>query len=141
VSTTTSIEAIAVAPGFSCKTEAYSHRTGFLCYSDWSPDGQQLTFARCDDSGGGVFGVSALCGSECNFSDVACLNLAVMLVWTSDGPQTESRPLLTYRCTPDAPRDIVIFSLQTGEKRCLHSPPVGDSGDTDVALPPDESDL
>jgi Tol biopolymer transport system component/DNA-binding winged helix-turn-helix (wHTH) protein len=115
--------------------------TGFVCCADWSPDGQQIVFARCDDSGGGVFSVPALGGSERKLTDVACLPFGVGISgesadvrWTADGKSL----VLTDRCTPDAPRGIVVFSLQTGEKSCLHSPPVGDSGDNDVALSPDE---
>ena len=51
--------------------------SGFVCCADWSPDGQQIVFARCDDSGGGVFSIPALGGSERKLTDVACLNLGV----------------------------------------------------------------
>jgi Tol biopolymer transport system component/DNA-binding winged helix-turn-helix (wHTH) protein len=112
--------------------------TGFVCCADWSPDGQEIAFARCDDSGGGVFTIPALGGSERKLTDVACLNLGVGVSadvrWTADGKSL----VLTERCSPDSPRGIVVFSLQTGEKRCLHSPPAGDAGDTDLALSPDE---
>jgi Tol biopolymer transport system component/DNA-binding winged helix-turn-helix (wHTH) protein len=112
--------------------------TGFVCCADWSPDGLEIAFTRCDDSGGGVFIMPALGGFERKLTDVACVNFGVGVNadvrWTADGKSL----VLTERCAPDSPRGIVVFSLQTGEKRCLHSPPVGDSGDTDLALSPDE---
>jgi DNA-binding winged helix-turn-helix (wHTH) protein len=30
-------------------------RSGFVCCADWSPDGREIAFGRCDDNGGGVF--------------------------------------------------------------------------------------
>ena len=112
--------------------------TGFVCCTDWSPDGQQIVFGRCDDNGGRVFTIPALGGSERKLTDLACAPFATggtaEVRWTADGKSL----LLTDRCTPDAPTGIVVFSLQTGEKRCLHTPSVGDSGDTDPILSPDE---
>jgi DNA-binding winged helix-turn-helix (wHTH) protein len=112
--------------------------TGFVYSADWSPDGQKIAFERCYDSRGGVFIIPALGGSERKLTDVACAGFGTggspEVRWTADGKSL----VLTDRCTPDAPTGIVVFSLQTGEKRCLHSPPAGDSGDTDLVLSPDE---
>ena len=113
-----------------------THTTGGLvCCADWSPDGRQITFGRCDDNGGGVFTVPALGGSERKLTDVVCPNgHAGYAKWTADGKSL----LLADRCTPDAPPGIMVFSLQTGEKRCLHSPPAYDNGDARPILSPDE---
>jgi Tol biopolymer transport system component/DNA-binding winged helix-turn-helix (wHTH) protein len=112
--------------------------TGFVYSAGWSPDGQKIAFTRCDDSGGGVFIIPTLGGSERKLTDVACLNFGVGISanvrWTADGKSL----VLADSCAPGAPRGIVVFSLQTGEKRCLHSPPVGDPGDSALALSPDE---
>ncbi len=112
--------------------------TGFACCADWSPDGQQIVFERCDENGGGVFIIRALGGSERKLTDVACpWGHAGSAQWTADGKS----PVLADRCTPDAPKGIVNFSLQTGEKRCLHSPPAGDTEDNDdnnPVLSPDQ---
>jgi DNA-binding winged helix-turn-helix (wHTH) protein len=39
-------------------------KSGFTCCASWSPDMRQVAFGRCDDSGGAVFVVSALGGTE-----------------------------------------------------------------------------
>jgi Tol biopolymer transport system component/DNA-binding winged helix-turn-helix (wHTH) protein len=112
--------------------------TGSVCCADWSPDGQQIVFGRCDDNGGSIFVIPALGGSERKLTDVVCpWGHAGFAQWTADGKSL----VFLDRCTPDAPRGIVVFSLQTGEKRCLHSPPAGDTEDNDdcnLVLSPDQ---
>ena len=106
-----------------------------MCCADWSPDGQKIAFGRCDDNGGGVFVVPALGGPERKLTDVMCpIGEAGYPKWTADGRSL----LLADRCTPDGPRGIVVFSLETGEKRCLTAPPrYSESGDSALALSPD----
>jgi Tol biopolymer transport system component/DNA-binding winged helix-turn-helix (wHTH) protein len=109
--------------------------SGFVCCADWSPDGQQIVFGRCDDHGGRVFTIPALGGPERKITDVVCpYGAAGVARWTADGKSL----VLADRCTPDAPRGIVVFSLQTGEKRCLHSPPPSDLMDCCLVLSPDQ---
>ena len=114
--------------------------TGSLCCADWSPDGQQIVFGRCNDDGGAVFIIPALGGSERKLTDMACRDFDARLApwtlaqWTADGKSL----VLVDRCTPDARQGIVVFSLQTGEKRCLHSPPLSDDGDGNPILSPDQ---
>ena len=107
--------------------------TGFICCADWSPDGQQIVFARCDDHGGSIIIIPALGGSERKLTDVVCWEYRVGFPqWMADGKSL----VLVDSCTPAAPPGIVIFSLQTGEKRCLDSPPPGDM-DFGPVLSPD----
>src|SRR5258708_6030551 len=109
--------------------------SGFICCADWSPDGREIAFGRCDDSGGGVFTVPALGGPERKLTDVVCpFGDAGSPKWIADGRSL----LLADRCTPDGPRGIVGFSLETGEKRCLTAPPLySESGDFAPILSPD----
>ena len=123
---------------FTCSWSAAKSRcglpyttTGSVCCADWSPDGQQIVFGRLNDSGGAMFTVPALGGTERKITDVTSLKGAR---WTADGKSL----VLTDSCTPDAPQGIMVFSLQTGEKRCLHSPPPEEEGDAAPILSPDQ---
>jgi serine/threonine protein kinase len=109
--------------------------SGFNCCAAWSPDGREIAFARCYDNGGAVFVVPALGGSERKLTDVVCsFGYAGAANWTSDGKSL----VLADRCVPDGPRGIVVFSLETGEKRCLTAPPLGSPGDWTSVLSPDQ---
>jgi DNA-binding winged helix-turn-helix (wHTH) protein/dipeptidyl aminopeptidase/acylaminoacyl peptidase len=111
-------------------------RSGFLGSAAWSPDGQKIAFGRCDDSGGAVYLVPALGGPERKLTEVACPNGETGSPgWTSDGRSL----VLTDRCTPGGSIGIVVFSMETGLKRCLTAPPLGEGqGDLHPALSPDQ---
>ena len=79
--------------------------------------------------------VPALGGPERKLTDVVCpFGVAGFPKWTADGRSL----VLADRCIPEAPMGIVLLSLATGEKRCLHTPPAGDVGDMDPVLSPDQ---
>jgi Tol biopolymer transport system component/DNA-binding winged helix-turn-helix (wHTH) protein len=109
-------------------------QSGFICCADWSPDGSEIAFGRCDDHGGAVFVVPALGGTERKITDVVCSFLgAGDPKWTADRESL----VLADSCSPGAPGGTLVFSLKTGERRCLHAPPSTDMGDWGPALSPD----
>jgi len=111
--------------------------TGIMCCAAWSPDGQQIAYGHCDDNGGAVYVIPALGGVERRITEVVCpFGWAGWPQWTADGESL----LIADQCTPKGPRGIVLFSLLTGERRCLTSPPPGgDSGDVAPTLGPDHT--
>ena len=109
--------------------------SGYICCADWSPDGREIAFGRCDDHGGGVYIVPALGGPERKLTDVICpFGDAGYPKWIANGKML----LLADSCVPEGPRGLVVFSLETGEKRCLTAPPLySEWGDCELAVSPD----
>ena len=99
--------------------------SGFTCCASWSPDGDQLAFGRCDDSGGAVFVVPALAGAERKVTSVACMyGNAGWPIWTADGKSM----VIADQCSPKGAIGLVLFSLATGERQCLTQPETGETG-------------
>ncbi len=112
--------------------------SGFTCCVSWSPDGRQLAFGRCDDNGGAVFVVPALGGTERKVTGVACVyGNAGWPVWTADGKSL----VIADQCSPKGAIGLMLFSLSTGERRCLTHPETGDRGDRSPVLSPDGSTI
>jgi Tol biopolymer transport system component/DNA-binding winged helix-turn-helix (wHTH) protein len=105
--------------------------SGFTCCASWSPDGHRIAFGRCDDSGGAVFIVPALGGTPRKVANVACIyGYAGWPIWTADG----NTLVLADQCSQKGAIGIVLFSLATGERRCLSHPEPGDRGDRSPVL-------
>lgn len=105
-----------------------------ICCLDWSPDGQWISFARCDSGVGGVFTVPVLGGAERKLTDVTCMEFTLGAPkWTLDGKSM----LMGDRCVPDGPYGILVFSLATGQKHCLTAPASDNAMDHSWLLSPD----
>jgi Tol biopolymer transport system component/DNA-binding winged helix-turn-helix (wHTH) protein len=103
--------------------------------ANWSPDGQKISFARCDDKGGAIFAVPVLGGAERKLTDITCNDYIAgpRPVWTPDGDSL----ILDDPCEVNTPPGIVVLSLRTGQRRCLDSPPTSNLGDSTPRLSPD----
>ena len=102
----------------------------------WSLDGREIAFGHCDDDGGAVYTVPALGGAARKITNVTCtFGEAGSPNWTADGKSL----VLADRCNPGGPIGIVLFSMETGMKRCLTAAPTGDElGDFMPVLSPDQ---
>ena len=107
---------------------------GFIGNAAWSPDGRQIAYGRCDDDGAGIYTVSPLGGPQHKVTDVSCLyGDPGHAQWTHDGKAL----VLVDRCGAEQAGGVVLFSLETGKKRCLSSPPSGNETDVGPVLSPD----
>jgi hypothetical protein len=81
----------------------------------WSPDGREIAFIREGESGHEVFSIPALGGPERRLTTTAGEGLD----WSPDGR------FLAIVDTPGSgePDSLYLFSIETGEKRRLTSPP------------------
>jgi Tol biopolymer transport system component/DNA-binding winged helix-turn-helix (wHTH) protein len=105
-----------------------------ICCLAWSPDGQRISFVRCDNDVGAVYSVPALGGAERKLTDVTCGEFELGTpTWTLDGKSM----LLLDRCVPGGSSRIVVFSLETGQKRCLSASSSNDVEDSHLSLSPD----
>jgi Tol biopolymer transport system component len=104
----------------------------------WSPDGRFIAFLRTQGGKSFVFLVSPLGGMERKLNETVASSLA----WTPDSlawtPDSQSL-VLVQRASPDAPSDIELISIQTGERSRLTAPPTRKYwwGDLDPAISPD----
>jgi Tol biopolymer transport system component/DNA-binding winged helix-turn-helix (wHTH) protein len=105
-----------------------------ICCLDWSSDGERISFVRCNHDAGAVYTVPALGGAELKLTDVTCREFYMGTpTWTLDGKSM----LLVDHCVPDGPYGIVMFTLETGQKRCLTAPASNDAEDSGLHLSPD----
>jgi Tol biopolymer transport system component/DNA-binding winged helix-turn-helix (wHTH) protein len=99
----------------------------------WSPNGREIAFARCNSERDGVYTVPALGGAERRLTNSPCrYSLAGRPIWTPDSKAM----VMLDQCVPGGPRGVVLFSFATGEKRCLMAGSPEDFA-ADNALSPD----
>lgn len=98
----------------------------------WSPDGREIAFARCNSDRDGVYIIPVLAGPERRLTNSPCWDgVAGRPIWTPDS----TAMVMLDQCTPGGPRGVVLFSLATGEKRCLAEGSPRDFASDDVLSP------
>jgi Tol biopolymer transport system component/DNA-binding winged helix-turn-helix (wHTH) protein len=115
-------------------------KSGLVGAPSWSPDGREIAFSRCDGQRDGVYAVPALGGPERKLTAVGCLyTLPGPIVWLADG----KRMLMIDHCSAEGPFGVVLFSLATGEKRCLTDSTSAGGSDMGygLSLSPDSSTI
>jgi Tol biopolymer transport system component/DNA-binding winged helix-turn-helix (wHTH) protein len=99
---------------------------GFLCCQSWSPDGREIAYGRCDDTGGAVYTVSALGGPSRRVADATCAySSAGWPLWEADGRSL----IIIDTCAPGTAPTLMRLMLATGEKHCMGKPEAGIAGD------------
>ena len=94
-----------------------THSTdGILGAPAWSPDGREIAFSRCNGKNDGVYVVPALGGTERKLTHVGCPDTEPgQLAWLSNGQEM----LMIDHCPDRGTFGLVVFSLASGNKRCL----------------------
>ena len=112
-------------------------KSGLAGNPTWSPDGSMIAFTWCEGRDGAVYVLPALGGKERKLASVGCqYDMPEPLAWFADS----TRILMIDRCSASGLFGVVVFSLETGEKKCLTDfGPTGFQRRYSYALSPDES--
>jgi Tol biopolymer transport system component/DNA-binding winged helix-turn-helix (wHTH) protein len=102
----------------------------------WSPDGRFVAFSRFEKGKCEIREVPALGGAEVKLADCE-FNEVPALAWSPDGKWLA----WPDRAQAGEPFRIVLFELESSQKRVLTAPPAGSLGDLDVAFAPDSQSL
>jgi Tol biopolymer transport system component len=108
-------------------------QTGNIGYLVWSPDGSRIAFKRQNEMGGAIYSIPSAGGDEHKIVDLEIANLTSAIDWSPDGNE------LAFSDASLVPTKLAIylFSLRTGRKRRLTSPPPLASGDWNPKFSPD----
>ena len=100
----------------------------------WSPDGQSIAFVRWDSgNNASLLRVPALGGAEREVAQLGTMQDNPNIGgWTPDG-----RSLVVSVKEGDRPYGLFLFSMESGERRRLTSPPAGMGGDPRSRISPD----
>ena len=106
----------------------------------WSPDGRSIAFVRRNGQKMDVFLIPPLGGMERKVAEATLSNAgneldwkANYLAWSHDSQYL----VMADQASPEEPFGLFLFSVATGEKRRLTTPPAPTSADGDPAISPD----
>ena len=92
----------------------------------WSPDGHRIAFLRYEANTCAVYTVPVLGGTERKVTDCG-ISKSPDLTWSPDGQSLA----FSDKTQRGEPAQIILFSLDTKERRSLTRPPSGTYGDRD----------
>ncbi len=107
---------------------------GIVGHLAWSPDGKRIAFKRQFDKQGALYSISNNGHDERKIVDLSNASPSSAIDWSPDGNQ------LTFSDSlPQLPEHLAIYlySLRTGRKRQLTSPPANIWGDSYPKFSPD----
>ncbi|HSB13827.1 MAG TPA: protein kinase [Bryobacteraceae bacterium] len=107
----------------------------------WSPDGRSIAFLRATGDGAEVLLIPALGGPERKVAEVLRRpqrpSIPPLLAWLPHGDGL----VFADASSADESTGLFLFSMKTGERRRLTSPPKASVGDSGVAISPDGEKL
>ncbi len=103
----------------------------------WSPEGRSIAFFRFTEGSGAIFMMPSLGGVERKITDISPLRPPQLqrgeISWSPDGKTLA----FSDRTSLTEPMEIVLLTLETGERRRLASPVPDSAGDLTPVFSPD----